>query len=464
MFDDSLMLSPHVFLEGVLFRHRAFEAPSLTCPDAVGRLDIHPGEWELRLPLKASMDDIYVFRRAVKTLVGYEISANEPINPAMIAGWIRRVGELAGFEVPTIPYNLRYNAANVFDRSSLFLVMSALQAIITNDSIGDVSDATRNLMLDHVNSNPFQRHYLGRQIAVDPYALIRGLEPQNALVQKSCSIGHSISRRRPVDLTTEQAASVNSHPGIKKLACKVEELRQRAKYSRKDMEKYKKAHDKLRSAKQTQRRALKEQIREQWTNKQAVVDIENQLAGLGFVEDPAIRESNRPRRPAQKRLMDALTAPVETTVEGQHRRRDAAIYAVIAYCVVVEGRAVRRANTFGAGTRQQSPVRDESPRDKPTVDGRYAAVLSVFVASEDERPRRYFLCIGLALCLEPGDPCIEELTHEFYSAGDLSKHFRRKHLKNLKDEDDVWCRACDMQLDNKMHLQSHALRIHGTVS
>lgn len=32
MFDDSLMLSPHVFLEGVLFRHRAFEAPSLTCP------------------------------------------------------------------------------------------------------------------------------------------------------------------------------------------------------------------------------------------------------------------------------------------------------------------------------------------------------------------------------------------------------------------------------------------------
>src|SRR4051812_7164547 len=84
-------------------------------------------------------------------------------------------------------------------------------------------------MLDHANSNPFQRHYLGRQLAVDPYALIRRLEPQNALVQKSCSIGHSISKRRPVNLTIDQAASVNSHPGIKKLACKVKELRQQAK-------------------------------------------------------------------------------------------------------------------------------------------------------------------------------------------------------------------------------------------
>ena len=70
------------------------------------------------------MDDLYVFRRAVKTLVGYEISLNEPISPAMIAGWIRRVGELTGFEVPTIPYNLRYNAANVFDKSGAFLITS----------------------------------------------------------------------------------------------------------------------------------------------------------------------------------------------------------------------------------------------------------------------------------------------------------------------------------------------------
>jgi hypothetical protein len=88
---------------------------------------------------------------------------------------------------------------------------SGVLAILANHSIGDVSDASTNLMLDHANSNPFQRHYLGRQIAAGPYALIRVLEPQNALVQKSCSIGYSISKRRPVDLRPEQAASVNFH-------------------------------------------------------------------------------------------------------------------------------------------------------------------------------------------------------------------------------------------------------------
>lgn len=125
------MLSPHVFLEGILFRHRAFEAPSLTCPDAVSRLDIHPGEWELPLPLKPSMDDVYIFRRAVKTLVGYEMSPTEPISPTTIAGWVRRVGELTGFEVPTIPYNLRYNAANVFDRSSTFSDYKQISSLTT---------------------------------------------------------------------------------------------------------------------------------------------------------------------------------------------------------------------------------------------------------------------------------------------------------------------------------------------
>jgi len=315
-------------------------------------------------------------------------------------------------------------------------------------------------MLDHANSNPFQRHYLGRQIAVDPYALIRGLEPQNALVEKSCSIGHSISKRRPVDLTTEQAASVNSHPGIKKLACKVEELRQQAKHSRKAMEKYKQAHDKLRSAKQTQRRALKDRIREQWTNKQAVIDIESQLAGLGFVEDPAIRKSNRPRLPAQKRLMEALTAPVETTVEGQHRRRDAAINAIVAYCAVIEGPAACRTNN-STTTVMQQPVTKSDP---PASSHLHVAAMSVFITKDEDRPRRCFLCVGEALHLEPDDPRIDKLIHPFYTHGDLTKHFRRRHLSNLREDDKLQCQVCVMSLDHKMHLQNHARRIHGTVS
>ena len=78
------------------------------------------------LPLKASIKAVYVFRRAIKKLVGYEISPNERISYAMIAGWVKRLGELIGIEVPIILYNLRYNTANAFNRSSVFPAASAL--------------------------------------------------------------------------------------------------------------------------------------------------------------------------------------------------------------------------------------------------------------------------------------------------------------------------------------------------
>lgn len=53
-----------------------------------------------------------------------------------------------------------------------------------------------------------------------------------------------------------------------------------------------------------------------------------QLSGRGLVDDSMAEVSSCPMRPAQKRLVDALLAPVEDTVEGQYRRRDAAINAV----------------------------------------------------------------------------------------------------------------------------------------
>ncbi|KAM0369167.1 hypothetical protein ACHAPY_011187 [Fusarium culmorum] len=67
IFDSSLLLSPHTLLLGLLFHHRAFDAPTLTSPEHLSKLDIHPDEHELPLPLKQSMNDKFVFRRATKT-------------------------------------------------------------------------------------------------------------------------------------------------------------------------------------------------------------------------------------------------------------------------------------------------------------------------------------------------------------------------------------------------------------
>lgn len=104
---------------GILFRHQLFRAPSLTSPQRLDHLDIHPGERELSLPLKQEYDNVPVFRRTIKTLTGYELSPDKPITYQMMAAWIKRIGELLGLEYSTIPYNLRYNAANEFDQSGL---------------------------------------------------------------------------------------------------------------------------------------------------------------------------------------------------------------------------------------------------------------------------------------------------------------------------------------------------------
>lgn len=90
--------------------------------------------------------------------------------------------------------------------------------------------------------------------------------------------------------------------------------------------------------------------------------------------------------------------------------------------------------------------------------------MSVFAETEKDMPRRCFICVGKALTLTPDDGAILDLIREFYTPGDLSKHFRRKHLSNLKDCADIHCQVCDLKLDHKQHFQNHALRVHGTLS
>lgn len=125
IYDPSLLLSPHVFLLGILFKHRAFLAEDLNdYPHALSDLDIHDGEYELPLPLKDELQDVYVFRQTTQTVSGYTM-CEKPITLGMMTAWVRRIGELLGFEHSTICYNLRYMAGNKMDRSgTCFLLLS----------------------------------------------------------------------------------------------------------------------------------------------------------------------------------------------------------------------------------------------------------------------------------------------------------------------------------------------------
>ncbi|KAG8352411.1 hypothetical protein FVEN_g9623 [Fusarium venenatum] len=446
IFDSSLLLSPHTLLLGLLFHHNAFDAPTLTSPEHLSKLDIHPDEHELPLPLKQSMNDTFVFRRATKTgMNAYVLSANEQVTYNMISSWTKKLGELAGFGVVVILYTLRYNAGNEFDQCS------------------NISDGLRNLMLQHANSRTFEKHYLGRVVPVDTMAVVSHKEQQKALMRQACSIGYSASKRRPTHLTAEQSASINNDPKIQDLLRQRERLICKGNKSDKNRLRLKNISKYIQSEKARLRRKRKDQIRKTWSREQAVTDIERQLAGRAF-EEPPVSPPDGDAHPAQKRLYEALTAPATNTVESEHRRRNNAILSVVSYCSVQEPPLPPMTRQKAVATRADtSDSHNDTTKDNAS-SALGDAITSVFIKSRTDRIRRCFLCVGRATTLQPSDPAIPELIKPFYSPGDLSRHFKRRHLSNLQANEKLHCCLCDDTLDHKMHLQNHAETVHGTVS
>lgn len=115
--DPTLLLNPHIFLLGIIFRHQAFSSKYLTSPEKLNGLDIHAGDRELPLPLRKDLKDIFIFRDVIKTVTGYEMCQSKRISASKMGQIFRKIGELLGVEYPTTAYSLRYNAANEFDQS-----------------------------------------------------------------------------------------------------------------------------------------------------------------------------------------------------------------------------------------------------------------------------------------------------------------------------------------------------------
>jgi hypothetical protein len=136
MYDETLLFSPHVFLLGLLFYDRAFAAYNLTSSEELSRLTIPPGRNDLPLRLNRTLDNVPVFRKAVRTLHGWEISPNEPLPYSTLLPWIRTLGEVTGFSQVTRPYSLRYAGGKAFNENGksydLFYARCTMQdAVLT---------------------------------------------------------------------------------------------------------------------------------------------------------------------------------------------------------------------------------------------------------------------------------------------------------------------------------------------
>ena len=99
----------------MLFHDQAFAAYNLTSLEELSRLYIAPSPNELPLRLNRELDDIPVFRKAVKTPNGSVISDDEPLPYSTLLPWIKVLGQTTGFAQVTRPYSLRYAGGKAFN-------------------------------------------------------------------------------------------------------------------------------------------------------------------------------------------------------------------------------------------------------------------------------------------------------------------------------------------------------------
>ena len=144
------------------------------------------------------------------------------------------------------------------------------------------------------------------------------------------------------------------------------------------------------------------------------------------------------------------------TLKEEFARRNAAIDAVAAYCRFEEGGPPwGRKLTKKASSLASLEVDPQVVAAKAEEQALRAAILLVF---KEKRPLVCFVCLGRET-LE-----FEKRVYRFASLGDLTKHFKRKHLSKIREGDKPRCEVCPMQLTHKMDYQRHAFFIHGTVS
>ncbi|OJD21219.1 hypothetical protein ACJ73_07443 [Blastomyces percursus] len=434
--DPSLILSPHTFLFGILFFFGAFKAINLTSMEKLRGLKIGGNRQQTPIPLKPEMANHYVFCKVAKVDGEVRIFPEEKMDPSSA---IRTIAEIAGFLHPWFNHRCRYGG-------------------------GLVGDAEQNLVLKHANIRTFLNHYIPRVVGINMQAVISGLDPNTPLIRAITRIGRWLDKRRPRHLTDAQKATVEQNPELQKVIQKRDRAKQRVLQtnSPKAIEKFERQKD---NVKKTRNRLLykyRKQVREEFDDEQAVIDIERQLSGEALDEEAMETLQEEQMLPELISLLSKLlTWPTSRSVEEELRRRDAGVEAVRMYCGVPEG-GPRRGRRPKATPPSLSP-----PQASGGTNGRNNRPNEVSLngwddalrAAEEhirhaERPRGCFECFA-----HPGSSDHRRI-HQYSRPADLSRHFRDDHLRHLKDGEPANCSWCEIKLEHKMHMQSHAKMIH----
>ncbi|EDN06867.1 predicted protein [Histoplasma mississippiense (nom. inval.)] len=343
-----------------------------------------------------------------------------------------RIGEISAFRDIVRPYSLRYGAGKALDNS------------------GHVSEAVRSLIFQHSDPRTFLKYYLHRKVDKDVRAIVQGLDPQEHIMRAACRMLRSVNPRRPQELTTAQSRSVNQQPHIQEL------IRKRDLFSRRlgrpfkkhkgtvKYELHRKISCELAGARQRARDKLLRDVQEKFDFEEPLREIKRQLSGIEISKTfGESRSTNEKVPPPQQRLISALLSLPCETLWDEMLRRTEGIDAVAAYCLFEEGDTCRLPHDKRHTTLALQRVRVEVHVPPPPSQREIAAG----AVMKGHRPLYCFICLD-----------------RFSTHGGVTKHLGRKHLQRIKPGDTIRCPRCDVVLESKMELQSHAYHVHSTVS
>ncbi|EDN05396.1 predicted protein [Histoplasma mississippiense (nom. inval.)] len=445
IYEPSLILSPHIFLFGILFFFEAFSPPSLTSMAKLRGLKIEGGRQQLLIPLKPEMANHYVFCRVAKEDGEVRIFPEEMMDPSSS---VRSMAEIAGFLHPWFNHRFRYGGGLILNKSGL------------------VGDAEQNLVLKHASIRTFLDHYIPRRVGLNMQALISGLDPNAPLIRAITRIGRFLDKRRPRHLTDAQKAIVEQDPELQEAIQKRDRAKRRAVQTN-DPEAIEKLEKRTADVKKTRRRLLykhRKRVREEFDDEQAVIDIERQLSGEAVDEEAKETLRDEQLLPQMIYLFSKLlTWPTSRSVEEELRRRDAGADAVQMYCGVLEGGPRR-----GRRPKPPPPPPPHPPQAPDGTNDRNDAHGEVTSAGgwddalraakdhirDAKQPRGCFECYA-----HPGSSDHRRI-HRYSRPAGLGRHFRDEHLRHLKDGEPAWCSWCEIKLEHRMHVQNHAKIVH----
>ncbi len=290
----------------------------------------------------------------------------------------------------------------------------------------------------------------------DTQAAYRGLEPQIALMRAASGLSRTIDPRRPRRLTTAQQAEVRRHPEIDLLHKKLQALRKIFRDHKRSIKTmkgtplhhvYQETYQIHRNAIRRHEQAFLKEVIARYKVEQPIIDIQRQLRGLPMVEEKEVRTEDYVFV-ERVRVIETLFTFATGSPEEECQRRGAAVSALTALCRLQESHGFRR-------RKDSSTIKSE--REKTAQIILQQPSLSASLPIECS-PTQCIICLG-----NKALPALKRLC-SFSSHGDLKRHFHRKHLRHHPDGQPVACPhpRCDIDLNDKMHLQKHALVVHKT--